>query len=296
MTRTLLGLIGLSGAVISLGTPTHSSQLPDDYQQHILSWRKDVESSLTADEGWLAVSGLHWLQQGANSIGTSTKSNVVLPIGSGAAIIGTLALLGDQVTFTPTVGVKSTFNGAEIGTQLLRSDADRITTGSIKWMVIHRGSRFGVRVYDLASKARKEFKGCRWFPIQPQYRIEAAYTAYDKPKQMNITNVLGDTAPVENPGYVTFTVGGKVCRLEAQSAGGGFFFNFRDLTSGKSTYPAGRFLDAPAPENGKVVLDFNQATNPPCAFTAFATCPLPPKENYLNVAIPAGEKSHHPVK
>jgi uncharacterized protein (DUF1684 family) len=111
--------------------------------------------------------------------------------------------------------------------------------------------------------------------------------------QLQITNVLGDTTPVPSPGYVTFTIGGKECRLEAQSEASGLFFNFSDTTSGKSTYPAGRFLDAPPPVNGTMTLDFNQATNPPCAWTAYATCPLPPAANHLSVAIRAGELAHH---
>jgi len=119
---------------------------------------------------------------------------------------------------------------------------------------------------------------------------------YDPPKSVGITNVIGDTAPVSIVGFVEFTMDGKTCRLDAQGAGAGLFINFRDLTSGDSTYPAGRFLDTGRPVNGEVELDFNRATNPPCAFTAFATCPLPPRQNYLEVGIPAGEKTHHPAE
>ena len=295
--RTFGSVLWLSSLATGfLAVTQQQVETNSEFQRRQETWRKDIESSLTKDEGWLSVAGLVWLHEGVNSIGVAKANGVVLPNGAGADQLGTLSLLGGQVTFSTASGVKSTLNGEKINSKVLQPDSDRILTGSIKWMVIIRGSRVGIRIFDLESRARKEFKGCHWYPADLKFRIVARYVPYTKPRSMDITNVLGDTAPVQNPGYVEFQLGGKTCRLEAQSAGNGLFFNFRDATTGKTTYAAGRFLDADAPVEGKVVLDFNQAVNPPCAFTAYATCPLPPKAKYLDVAIPAGEKAHHPVK
>jgi len=283
-------------AVTGFGQAPSTTENASAYRDRISKWRKGVEDDLKKDEGWLSVAGLFWLIDGETTIGADPSNGVVLPHGSSPDMVGTLLNHEGRVTFTVAAGVTATIQGSPVASQELRLDSDRVKTGSLTWMAIKRGARIGIRVFDVNCKGRKEFAGCKWYPVDSKYRIMAKYVPYLVPKSMPITNVLGDTQSVSNPGYVTFSLGGKEYRLEAQEAGAGFFFNFRDLTSGKSTYPAGRFLDAPGPVNGEVLLDFNQATNPPCAFTSFATCPLPPVANYLSVAIPAGEKTHHPAE
>ena len=149
-------------------------------------------------------------------------------------------------------------------------------------------------MWDNNSPARKNFPGLGWFPVKDEYRITGAFVAYPEPKMIPIADVLGETTPTPSPGYVTFTVRGKEYRLEPVTEDNQLFFMFRDLTSGKQTYPAGRFLYANLPRNGKVVLDFNRAHNPPCAYTAYATCPLPPQQNSLAVRMEAGELNFKP--
>jgi uncharacterized protein (DUF1684 family) len=130
--------------------------------------------------------------------------------------------------------------------------------------------------------------------VRESYRVEATFTPFEKPKEITIINVLGDEVKMRNPGILSFTLNGQDFQLKpVVEEEGKLFIIFRDLTAGRSTYPAGRFLDADAPKDGKVILDFNEATNPPCAFTAYATCPLPPKQNYLPIAIEAGEQTYH---
>ena len=268
---------------------------PDAYRDEILNWRQKNEADLKKDNGWLAVAGLWWLPEGSTPFDQSESGGVVrselhepnvTPIKAAFVRAGrkvTVEVFGDDPIFVNEKKVRT----AEL------SSSDSVTWGTVTMFVIERGQRVGIRIYDTNNKPRREFTGEKWFDIDPAYRIKAKYTAYDKPKERPITNVLGDTAPVSNPGYVEFTWNGKKCRLEAQDAGDGLFFNFKDLTSGKSTYPAGRFLDAPKPVGGYVTVDFNRATNPPCAFTDFATCPLPPKANTLPVEIKAGEMTYH---
>jgi uncharacterized protein (DUF1684 family) len=275
-----------------------SPESPQAYRARIQEWRKSQEADLKKEGGWLTVSGLFWLAEGDNAMGASTACPVRLPA-SAPAHAGVFTLKDGHVSVQVDDGVKVTENDKPVTHQDLKADTsgapDKLILGDLTLTVIQRGKRIGIRMYDRNSKALHEFKGCSWYPIDPAYVVTATFTAYDQPKPTPITNILGDTQDVPMPGYVTFTLNGKKCRLEAQAQGDGLFINFRDLTSSKTTYPAGRFLDVPKPENGHVVIDFNQAVNPPCAFTAHATCPLPPRGNMLPVEVLAGEKTHHPV-
>jgi uncharacterized protein (DUF1684 family) len=145
---------------------------------------------------------------------------------------------------------------------------------------------------DPDSVARKSFRGLKYFPLDPAYHFHAKFVPYDKPKPVPVPNVLGQLVTMDSPGYVEFTLKGRSYHLEPvyeTSKHEDLFFIFKDLTSRKETYEAGRFLHTPLPSGGTVDLDFNRAYNPPCAFTAFATCPLPIKANQLQVRIPAGE-------
>ena len=175
---------------------------------------------------------------------------------------------------------------------LAKGQKSAIASGDLVMFIIKRGDRYGVRLLDPQSSARTNFKGLRYFPLQTAYRVDATFVPYATPKQVPVPNVLGMTVPMESPGYVTVTLQGRTLRLEPvyeTSEHEDLFFIFSDLTSRSETYPAGRFLHAPLPKNGRVDLDFNKAYNPPCAFTAFATCPLPTKANRLQVRIEAGE-------
>jgi uncharacterized protein (DUF1684 family) len=162
--------------------------------------------------------------------------------------------------------------------------------------VIRREDRFGVRMRDLNSAMRREFKGVSAYPVRDAYRVRATFVAYEKPRTLVIPNVLGQALQMESPGYVTFTLNGQRLRLDPvyeTDERKDLFFVFKDTTSRGETYPAGRFLHTDLPQSGSVVVDFNKAYNPPCAFTDFATCPLPPKQNQLPVRIEAGELAYH---
>jgi hypothetical protein len=174
--------------------------------------------------------------------------------------------------------------------QILRPDADKITTGTLTLFLIRRGDRLGIRIMDRNSGARKTFAGEAWYPPLATWKVVARFEPYQPAKMIPIVNILGQEELQASPGVAVFSIGGRECRLEPIADGNRLFFIFNDATSGRGTYPGGRFLYAQPPQNGRVVLDFNKAENPPCAFTAFATCPLPPKQNQLPVAIEAGER------
>ncbi len=169
---------------------------------------------------------------------------------------------------------------------------DVLKFGDVTATIIERGGKFGVRLRDPNAETRREFTGCKWFPASDAWRVKAKWVPYPKPKTIAITNILGMTDQEPSPGYAEFTLQGRKMTLEPVLEDGELFFMFKDATSAKTTYGAGRFLYAALPKGDSVELDFNKAHNPPCAFTAFATCPLPPKQNILPAAIEAGEKNY----
>jgi len=255
----------------------------DAYRAQIEQWRRQREAALTADGGWLTVTGLFWLHEGANSFGAATSSasgkDIMLPADP-ALKDGVFDLHNGNVTLR--------MDGQ---TRELRPDSTRkpdVTMGSLTMFVIHRGDKYGIRLKDNNSRLRKEFTGLNYFPVSEQYRIRTRLVP--DAKKIPILNVLGQVADTPSPGYVEFEIHGQKLRLTpVQESPNELSFIFRDLTSGKETYGSGRFLAAELGKDGEVVLDFNKAYNPPCAFTPYATCPLPPKENRLAVRIEAGE-------
>jgi len=236
------------------------------YQAGIVKWREQKETELKADGGWLTVTGLFWLKQGENRV-------------EGAP--GVFVLHEGKARFR-----------ADTGAITEMTPEASITAGDLTFSVIERSGRYGVRLKDKNSKLRAEFHGQRWFPVRESYRVQARFVSYEQSKSMTVPNMLGGTYQLPSPGYVVFTLEGRELRLEPVVEDKELFFIFRDLTAGKETYGSGRFLYADLPHDGKVELDFNKAENPPCAFTPYATCPLPPKQNILPVRIEAGEMAN----
>ena len=190
-------------------------------------------------------------------------------------------------------GVVGTMNGKRIETAELRPDTpDQVTLGDLRLLVHASGDRYAVRLKDKNSALRRNFAGLRWYPIDASYRVTARFVPYDKPKNVEVQNIMGDTGTMAVPGYVVFTLHGQEVRLEPEADGNDFSFVFRDLTSGKETYGAARFLDTTLSPNGQVILDFNEAYNPPCAYNPYTTCPLPLPQNRLRVRIEAGEMKY----
>lgn len=269
-----------------------ASSMGDFMLEDQSQFRLKREQSLKSERGWLSVDGLLWIPEGTSSLGGTSQSSIVLP-GDVPASIGKLTRKGNEFNLEVLAGVTVLKNGTEFSNPIQTDDSGRpdlIKVGKVSFSIIKRGTRFGVRVWNPDSEAQRKFKGLDWYEPADGWVVEARFVAHDPPKKISITNILGDTEEAVNSGYVEFSINGKQHRLEAQEQGDSLFFNFKDTTNGKETYGAGRFLYTALPKDGKVTLDFNRATNPPCAYTAFATCPLPPASNYLKIAIPAGEK------
>ena len=265
-----------------------------NYRAQMEKWRQQREENLKAENGWLTVAGLFWLKEGESTVGTGRTNAFVLPPGSAPESVGKFEFHAGITVFAATPGVEATVNGKPvITTATLASDStgspDVLRIRNLSMFVIQRGNRFGIRLKDKDSEARRMFTGTRWFPVAEEYRLTAKYTPYSPPKKIDVPNILGDVEQEDCPGYVEFTLKGRRYRLDPVNEGDGLFFIFKDLTSGKETYGSGRFLSTDLPQHGEVVLDFNQAVNPPCAFTPYATCPLPPAQNRLTTRIEAGE-------
>ena len=286
--RKLAGLLAIGlMAFAAAGVP---------FAKREADFRAEREASLTKPDGWLAVAGLYWLHDGATTLGSDPQSGVVLPA-SAPRHAGIVNMQGGAVTLEPAAGAGILVDGKPAARMALKPDTDAhpsvIQAGKIMLTIIKRGDRTGVRMRDPDAATRRSFTGCKWFPALETWRVNAKWVPYPTPKKIKITNILGMTDEEPSPGYAEFTVQGKTLRLEpVADDDGSLSFMFKDLTSGNTTYAPGRFLDADQPKNGKVELDFNQAYNPPCAFTAFATCPLPPKQNTLAVAVDAGEMKY----
>jgi uncharacterized protein (DUF1684 family) len=263
-----------------------------DYAQEVEHWRTEHQRKLAADYGWLTVVGLDWLKEGDNGVGADPSSQVPLPPGSAPPHVAVISLHAGKVVLHPAVGIPLTLNGKPATETTLREDDDILAINHLKFYLIRRGDRAGIRLKDNDSQARKHFQGLSWYPVDPAWRIQAKFTPWPAPHSLVFHNTIGQEETDPSPGYVTFQKDGREFRLDAVLDEGQLFFVLRDQTSGKTTYGASRFLYAEQPRNGTVLLDFNKAENPPCAFTAYATCPLPPPQNRLALAITAGEKKY----
>ncbi len=271
---------------------------PADFGRSHDEWRAERTAELTKPDGWLSLIGLHFLKPGANTVGRAAGNDVVLAQGPARFGVATVGPEG-KVRFEIAVGLDAKVDGRLIGSVDLQLGAGAVkptlvTCGTVSFFVIERGGKMALRVRDSAAARRARFAGLDYFPLDPAWRIAARWVAFEKSRMIPLVNILGQTSPALVPGKAVFERHGMTMELLAIDEGPGepLFFVIADATSGKETYAAARFIYAEAPKDGVIILDFNRAENPPCAFTPFATCPLPPKENRLPLAVTAGEKTY----
>lgn len=287
-----LCLAAFASAVLAADQPAAADA---SYLQSFDKWKAELVDDLK--QNWLPLAGLFWLKPGENKFGSDAKNDIVFPKGPAHAGSFTLQSKDVSVRFEP--GVQVTVSSKPFTASKLESDVSGHATvlemGSLRFHVIVRGERIGIRLKDTESDAARGFRGLDFFPVSMNYRLTAKFEPSQGKKTVDVPNVLGDVAPTPVAGTVVFTINGQELRLSdlGGDPANGLFFVFSDPTSKTETYPGGRFLETEPVVNGTVVLDFNRAHNPPCAVTPYATCPLAPKENRLAVAIPAGEKYNH---
>jgi uncharacterized protein (DUF1684 family) len=264
------------------------------YQRRLGEWRKARLADAAGPEGWTTVVALHWLQQGRTRVGSGAGAEARLQ-SSAPALIGFLDVEGTVVRFVAAPGVDVTSGGAGVSAIDMTPDKTTLQAGTYTLLVIARGGRLALRVRDSESTARGMFKGIEYFPVSAANHFTARFVPFDTPETATVINVIGDAVDFESPGQIVFVRDGIEYRLDAiyeTPEKKDLWIIFRDRTSGATTYPAGRYLHVPLPAGGQVDLDFNFAYNPPCAFTEFATCPIPPKQNWLKIPIEAGEKNY----
>jgi hypothetical protein len=284
-------------ALLSMATVAAHAAVDATYKTEIDAWRAKVEKSLRSDNGWLTLAGRHELSSGANTIGSGGDNQIVLAPGLAPERLGTIAIGGDKVTLKLAPGVEM-FNARSdpigFSDRTLQTDLDRrdwVYLGRLSFHVIKRDEgKYILRVSDLESDVRKNFAGRIWYDVNPALRVDAKFVPYSG-KKIDIVNVLGEISQEPVAGYLEFKLNGKTHRLDALAdPGEPLFVIFSDRTGETTTYPSGRFLEVAMPKNGKTVIDFNKAYNPPCAFSAYTTCPLPPPQNVLKTSVAAGEK------
>jgi uncharacterized protein (DUF1684 family) len=275
-----------------------SPQPPEaEYLAEIESWRAERMEGLRRPDGWLSLAGLYWLDEGGNTVGADPASDLVFPAGKAAPRVGVLQRTGRRVRFEAAAGVRVTVDGDPVASRELVSDVGGEPTtlehGSLRFYVIERGDRVGLRLKDLDSELLRDFTGIDHYPVDPAWRLAARFVPFAEPKMIPVPNITGDVLEQPSHGRVVFSIGGTEHSLDPLGEPDGkLFLVFGDETNGDETYGGGRFLYAGPPDaDGRLVLDFNRAYNPPCVFTPYATCPLPPPGNRLPLAVLAGEKS-----
>ena len=297
MQRVKHPLVILAMASLLLAVGAAWAKVEPAYKFDIEAWRAKVEKSLRSDNGWLTLAGRYELDSGSNTIGTAADNRIVLAPGLSPPHLGTIDIKGDKVTLTLAPDVEM-FNARSdpigFSERTLSTDLDRrdwVYLGRMSFHVIKReGDRYILRVSDLESDVRKNFAGRIWYDVKPSLKVDAKFVPY-KGKKIDIVNVLGEVSEEEVAGYLEFRLNGKTHRLDALAEPGEpLFVIFSDRTGDEATYPSGRFLEVALPKDGRTVVDFNKAYNPPCAFSAYTTCPLPPPQNVLKASITAGEK------
>lgn len=280
----------------SCKTETLETKGSPEYLDEIKQWDQKRAERLKADDGWLNLVGRTWLKPGENKFGSAKDNDVVIESDKVPDYMGVFIFQDTTVTMKVSDGVEVLFNGKPVKEMVMIGDTRKDMTvfqyGPIKWNLIVRNELYGIRFRDLESEIVKNFSGIERFPVNEDWRIIADFEAYDPPKKIQVPNVLGQIDEELSPGAVVFTRDNQTYRIETIDAGDRLWLIFADGTSGEETYGGGRFLytDSKADSTGKVIVDFNKAYNPPCVLTKFATCPLPPKENYIKLRVTAGEK------
>ncbi len=297
--RNLISFICLLAVIVACNNTKHDKDSATQHAHEINQWQKQRLERLTKTDGWLTLAGLIWLEEGENSFGSAKTNDVIFPKELGIDLLGWIYVQENGINIKIKEGFEVLHDTIPVTSMELQSDADGkptvLTYNRYSWYVIKREGKYAIRLKDKESKVLKEFKGIDTWPADQHWRMEAEFKPYDPPKNIIIPNVMGSADTNLCFGALEFLIDGKTYTLDPIGGKGAknLFIIFSDETSGMESYGGGRFLYVPGPDsNNKVIVDFNKAYNPPCAFTAYATCPLPPEQNHIPVIITAGEKAY----
>lgn len=297
MFQSVLTVAAIVAAGVGLSSAGVAADRNATYTKEIESWRMQRVEHLRAPHGWLSLVALDWLRDGSNTLGSARDNDIVLA--RAPAHLGTIVLDHGKATIALDKDSGATIDGNPMREAVLLDDShDKPTTiayGTVSFYLIQRGDKYGLRVKDTDAPTRTHFAGIDYFPIDESWRIVAKWEAYDPPHEVEEPNILGQVDKVVVPGAAVFERDGKSYRLEPVIETPGdtnLFLTFGDRTNGHETYGASRMLYTDPPRDGKIVIDFNKAYNPPCAFTPYATCPLPTAQNRLKLRVTAGEKKY----
>lgn len=297
---SLLGTLAMAIVATALAGGTTDASDADAHRQAIETWRAERLARLRSESGWLTLVGLHELNEGRTSFGRDRSNGFALDHASLPPRAGVFEMREGKVSFTAQPGSNITHEGQPVAAIAMQPDSSGTPTvlaaGSLRFFVLDRGpKRYYVRVRDTEHPLRTGFRGLNHFPIDPAWKLEVRFESYDPPRTITITDVLGQGRDMPAPGALVFERSGREWRLDAvleEPDAKELFVMFADGTSGRETYGGGRYLYVPLPVDGKVALDFNKAYNPPCVFSDFATCPLPPWQNRLTLRVEAGERRY----
>jgi uncharacterized protein len=266
------------------------------YSAALTAWKASRADAIDGPHGWITLVGLWWLHEGNNTVGSDSSSDIVLPRDRAPGQVGVVRVAGQTVTFETAPHVAVTADDHPVSSVPLSADTASTPTvlrlGSLTLRLLERSGQWALRAKDTAHPLRTTFAGLRYFPVDTTWRLHGWFRRHRPVDSLRIVTIVNTVERQASPGAVEFVVGGRRYRLDAVRGqrDTALFVMFRDATSADSTYPAGRYLEVSLPDSlGRVLVDFNRATNPPCAFTAFATCPIPPRQNILPFRIPAGE-------
>ena len=293
--------LALLALAVAFPVLAHAQAADPAYAKQVTDWRAKAEKSLRADNGWLTLAGRYVLKPGENTFGTATTNDVVFPKGLGPAGMGSVFVEPDgHVTVKMVEGLRMRKDGIEYSVRDMGTNAenrDWVSVGRIAFHFIQRDGKTILRLADNQSDVRKSFGGRVWYDVNDRYRVPAKFVPYEPGRKISIVNVLDEVSDEPVAGYIEFELDGRPHRLDALDDDDGLFVIFSDGTAGETTYKPGRFLaiEKKPAANERFMLDLNRAYNPPCAFSEFTTCPLPPKQNVLKVRIEAGEK-YPPLK
>jgi uncharacterized protein len=274
---------------------------PAAHRRAVEEWRATRFRNLTSESGWLTLVALRPLQSGSTTFGRARANVFRLEHAALPDRAGTFEVSNGKVRFVAHREGHVTHDGAAVTSIAMQPDTSGsptvLATGSLRFFVIDRDGKLYVRVRDVEHPLRRQFAGLDYFPIRPEWVIEARFEPYDPPRRIPIMDILGEERPMTAPGALVFEKNGREWRLDAiaeEPDAEQLFIMFADGTSARETYGAGRFIYVPRPKDGRVQVDFNKAYSPPCAFNEFATCPLPPPQNRLALRVDAGELNYEP--